>query len=172
MRYLPELNYFDKKDFPFEKAFAVTAGAVSDFCSHYYIEVLAPKKGIREKIRKGELPKGDRLKFIQGLLEWLWESSDLPSIFAFFLDKKIVDSRSHNDVVFDHHDDTCCWLLNLTDDEFKQVRDAWEKQGLPRDLFYPETQEGVRIPVRGNSLKQKIFRKATPFNRTGFFFRP
>lgn len=140
MIYHSELYYFyDTKDFPSEKAFLVTAKAVSRFCKDYYAELIAPKKGVKDKTKSEDLP-GDitkREKLIEEILTWIRENSEVNDLFALFLYGNPRNTNSEECEKFDHHDDTCCWALNLTEEEFAELQAEWRKNQLPDDLFYP-----------------------------------
>lgn len=49
---------------------------------------------------------------------------------------------------FEHHEDTCCWSLDLTEEEFKELQKQWKLNDLPQDLFYPED-KGMTIRKPG-----------------------
>ncbi|MEI6221467.1 MAG: hypothetical protein WCP97_01755 [bacterium] len=158
MRYLPELYYFqDKAAFPFRKAVQVTASAVTEFCSHYSLEVLAPKEN-GDWIRIGELPKdsGNKKEFIVTQLEWIFQNSFTEELFRLYLDDKPIETNES--LKFGHHDDTCCWELSLSDDEFKTLQSVWEKHALPTDLFYPE-HLGVCVEKKPKIFLGKVFWK-------------
>lgn len=55
------------------------------------------------------------------------------------------------------YDDTCCWFLNLSEDEFANLQGAWRKKDLSANLFYPEN-ETLSLAYPGNSLKAKVLR--------------
>lgn len=139
MIYHPELYYFfDTKDFPLERALLVTAKAVSKYCKEYSAELVVPQKGINDKSRAGELPKAkvDREILIDEIFDWIKDNSEFSDMFALFLYGSPRNSNPEECDKFDHHDDTCCWALNLTDEEFKEVQAEWRKNDLPDDLFY------------------------------------
>ncbi|PIQ78625.1 hypothetical protein COV82_00505 [Candidatus Peregrinibacteria bacterium CG11_big_fil_rev_8_21_14_0_20_46_8] len=130
MYYLPELYYFfDTDDFPLKKAIVVTAKTISQWSTTYEAKIMIPFKGKKEQIRKGTLPASpaERQKFVVELYEWIFANSELSDAFTLMLDKK-----------FEHYDDTCCWVLDLTEDEFAELQKVWEEAGLPADLFYSE----------------------------------
>ena len=150
MIYHPELYYLQNRpDFPFDKAFLVTANAVSAWCKYYLAELVAPKKGIKIRSRSGDLPKDktEREDLIEDLYRWMKESSDVPNLFAMFLYGDPRRSKPDECDKFDHHDTTSCWALNLTDTEFTALQKAWEEHDLPTDLFFPRDksiQKGIR----------------------------
>ncbi len=159
IRYLPELYYLqDSKDFPFRQAVMVTAVTIAQWSARFYAKLLVPKskQGVQE--RSGALPKGmqERESFVVGLVEWLFESSAIDELFCLLLDSEPIPNPTKV-AKFDHHDDTCCWVLNLTEEEFAQLQSSWVDHGLPEDLFYPE-HLGLCMPRPGTSLKARLFR--------------
>ncbi len=144
MLYLPELHYFfDQKDFPFEKAVLVTAKKVSESCGYYKTKLLSPRKGVKETERQGKLPSSteEKHKFVENLIQWIFSNSVIPDLFALFLDEEEIDQAKDKPAKFDHHDDSCCWVMDLTEQQFQDLKNAWKDNGLPEDLFYPEGKE-------------------------------
>ncbi|MGB9739286.1 MAG: hypothetical protein C0184_07800 [Chloroflexus aggregans] len=159
MRYLAELYYFqDQREFPFQKSVIVTATTVARWCSHFYAGIIVPWNCNIPLEKKGLLPTPFRSKeiFVTELVNWLFENSMSEELFCLLLDDKPVSPLGEI-ARFDHRDDTCCWLLDLTDDEFAECQVQWQVNGLPRDLFYPEHQT-VCIPYPGRGLKAKLLR--------------
>jgi len=159
MHYLAELYYLqDTKDFPFRQAVMVTAATVAQWSTHFYAKLLAPKskQGVQE--RSGALPRGaqDRESFVMDVVEWLFENSVIDDLFCLFLDSEPVPNPARV-AKFDHHDDTCCWVLNLSEEEFAWLQSSWVNHGLPKDLFYPE-HLGLCVPWPGTGLKAKVLR--------------
>jgi hypothetical protein len=160
MHYLPELYYFeDQKDFPFQKAVQVTAVAVSRWSSHYSAELIVPKsKRISQVKKNGALPLDVQAKetFVAETVNWLFENSLTRDLFALFLDDESIPGRSKV-AKFDHHDDTCCWALNLSASEFAELQSIWRANNLPEDLFYPQ-QDGISVEITGTGLKGRLLR--------------
>lgn len=139
MIYHPELFYLqDTRDFPLKKALLATAKAVSTFSYDYYSELITPKEGIKDKIRQGTLPqdKAAREKLIEEIFDWITDNSECWDLFALFLYGNPRNTKQDECDKFDHHDDTCCWALNLSEEEFLKVQKVWQENGLPSDLFY------------------------------------
>ncbi len=140
MIYQPDLFYFfDTRNFPAERAFCVTARAVSKYSYDYSAKLLAPKRGMKDRIRQGVMPQNDheREKLIDDIYSWIAESSYDAGLYSLFLYDKQRNTDPEKCQKFDHHDDTCCCGLNLSDTEFAEVRAAWVQNDLPLDLFYP-----------------------------------
>ncbi len=127
--YLSELHYFfDTKYFPFEKAFLATAKAVAKYCTYYRAQLIVPE-GVEDTVRKGTLPdsQAEKEQCIDDLYVWIKTHSAVTNLFSFFLDIKPIEQDFQEErptVKFNHHDDTCCWLLNLSDNEFTSVQTA------------------------------------------------
>lgn len=108
--------------------------------------------------KQGLLPidSSEREAFVTELVRWIFANSIVEDLFYLLLDDGPVPQE--NKVArFDHHDDTCCWFLNLSESEFAILQDVWRKNDLPANLFYPE-QETVCVPYPGNSLKSRVLR--------------
>ena len=139
MFYFPELYYFfDQKDFPLQKAVFVTAKEIAKYCTYYKAKLIVPQKGIKEKERQGLLPVEEKDKFIEELMEWMFSNSLNLGLFTLTLDNLEIGKAKEEVAKFDHHDDTCCWVLNLSEDEFFKLQNVWKENGLPEDLFYLE----------------------------------
>lgn len=160
MIYVAELFYWqDQQSFPFQKAFLVTVRTVAQWCTHYQAKLLAPAKEYTGSIeRQGVLPSepAGKASFVTELVQWIFENSEIDELFYLLLDNQPI-SQANRVAKFDHRDDTCCWFLNLTESEFAILQDAWGKNGLPLDLFYPE-REMVCVPYPGKGLKAKVLR--------------
>jgi hypothetical protein len=138
----------------------VTAKTVAQWCSYYDAKLLVPKaSNLAPKQRTGSLPSDSQVKevFVSELVNWTFENSLMNDLFALFLDDGPLP-QSEGVAKFDHHDDTCCWVLNLNEGEFEELQAAWEAHDLPRDLFYPPQEVDYCIPVPGNGLKARVLR--------------
>jgi hypothetical protein len=160
MRYLAELYYWqDQKGFPFRQAMTVTAVTVARWSAYFYARLLAPKQGKGQE-RSGALAADEREResFVRELLEWIFAHSSTDEVFCLLLDDEPVPGETRA-VKFGHYDDTCCWELNLSEDEFLQLQKRWVEHGLPGDLFYPES-AGRWIPWPGRGLMGRLLRLA------------
>lgn len=160
MAYLAELYYLqDQRDFPFRKAVLVTATTVSHWSSHFYAKLIATKsKQMAPMHKSGTLPANTEEKeaFVAELVSWLFENAVVDDLFCLLLDDKPVPQRGQV-AKFDHHDDTCCWVLNLAENEFAELQAKWKEHGLPADLFYPE-ENTLCVPYPGTKLKARVLR--------------
>jgi hypothetical protein len=161
MLYLPELYYLqDQPDFPLSKAIEVTAVTVSRWCFWYEARLIAPaSKSITPIQKSGPLPAElqARQKFVGELVAWLVNNSNPPDLFALRLDDQALPKQDRV-ARFDHHDDTDCWVLNLSPQEFSELQLAWQAHGLPADLFYPEGMQ-ICVPYPGKSWRARLLRR-------------
>lgn len=160
MIYLPELYYLQCRNggLPSQWAVRVTAVAISRWCTHFYAKIIVPKRGYEGPLeRQGLLPADvrEREAFVSDVLDWLFGNSEVENVFGLLLDDGAI--RPGRVAKFDHHDDTCCWALNLTEKEFAQLQAVWRANGLPEDLFYPE-QLQICVPVQGTGWKARLLR--------------
>ncbi len=165
--YVAELYYLqDHKDtFPYREAVRVTAVAVSRWCTHYHAKLLAPlSNDVQPQERTGRLPEDPaaRERFVADLVDWIFANSLVGDLFALFLDDRPIPRREQRPK-FDHHDDTCCWALNLSEEEFATLQAVWREHGLPEDLFYP-AERTICVPYRGQGLGGKVL-KALGFQK-------
>lgn len=160
MIYAAELFYLqDQRDFPFQKAVLVTAKTVAQWCSYFQARLLSHSRtyrGLTEK--QGMLPTNplDKQAFITELVQWIFAYSEIQELFFLLLDKK-PPPHTEKVATFDHHDDTCCWFLSLDPEEFVMLQEAWRRNDLPLDLFYPQ-EETICLPYPGSNLKSKVLR--------------
>lgn len=147
--------FFDTEDFPVEKAFEVTAKAVARLCNGYHAVLVAPKKGVKEKKMAGFLPESQEEKelLIGKIFEWIKANSQVCDLYVLFLHDDYPEIKDREVAKFDHHDDTCCCALSLSEEEFKELEKVWVKNDLPEDLFYPNDQ-GIHKGFKYYSPKQ------------------
>ncbi len=137
----PNLDYFwgqNSKELDFKKAVLVSTQAVARWCEYFSAHPIDDRSVKRE----GKLPadKKEKDAFIEELVTWL-TSGICPDLFTLFMgDKSILDEFSpkrYQGMKFDHHhhDDTCCWSLQLTVEEFEELKNELKKNDLPEDLF-------------------------------------
>ncbi len=160
MLYLPELYYLqDRRDFPLEKAIEVTAVTVSRWCSAYQARLIAPlSKDIAPLQKSGALPEAlvERERFVRELVAWIFANSNPPDLFGLLLGEHPLSAKD-SPAKFNHPDDTCCWVLNLSESEFAELQNVWQANDLPPDLFYPEGQQ-VCVPYPGKSWIARLLR--------------
>lgn len=137
--YFPELYYFfDQKDFDRKKAILITAQHVAQYCHSFEAKILMTvDTNAQEKERAGALPANlqEKKDFVAELCEWIWKFSACEELFFLFF---FQNTENRTQLRFDHHDDTCCWNLQLTPQEFAGLQESWRHAGLPEDIFFHE----------------------------------
>lgn len=129
------------------KAVKIVASYVANFCKFYEAEIIIPKKGFHGPKKKlGKIPLEDKEKFINNIVNWLVNNSEINELFKLLLYNN--PKSTHKPRLFDHHDDTCCWVLSLTNDQFFGLQKVLKLNGLPEDLFY-ESKKLVCIKDKG-----------------------
>jgi len=116
----------------------VTAKEIAKYCTYYKAKLIVPQKGVKEKERQGLLPVEEKDKFIEELIGWIFSKSFDLGLFTLILDNLEIGKEKERIAKFAHYDDTCCWVLNLTENEFIKLQNVWKENGLPEDLFYLE----------------------------------
>jgi len=142
MRYALEHCYWRGKDcFDVERIIRSAVLGVLDSCDYYYAEIMVPMKGVEETVRKGTLPEQGEARrvFAKELFDWVFKNSVVLEIFTLYLDERPIAPGSSGEIIFSHDDDTCCWALHLTDTQYSVLLAQLEHDGLPVDLFYPES---------------------------------
>lgn len=146
MIYNFELYYSGKIDL--KEAVRVTAEFVAEFCEFYEAELICPIKEYKGiTIKKGTITEENRGDFVKNIIDWIFENSDTTELFKLFIYNNPVSQTESRE--FDHHDDTCCWALNLTEEQFTNLKATLKKNSLPEDLFYDsskvvcEKQKGI-----------------------------
>jgi hypothetical protein len=160
MVYLAELAYFEQKDFPLRQAVLVTAVTVASWCRYYHARILAPRpKSFSPTERSGVLPEAPSEKeaFVQALVAWLLDQSLCEDLFYLLLDDNPLPS-TRSPTRFAYYDTTSSWVLDLSPEAFALLQARWQEQGLPTDLFYPETE--VRcVPYPGQGFVPALLRR-------------
>lgn len=139
-QYLPEPVYFDETSgFPGMRAARVTAECSARFASDYE----AWPVGYPAMARRGVLPRrrSVRAGVIDGLFDWVerWlEETGQPIPLVG------LRLRRSNQVVLDQHDGVPATLF-LTPHEFARLQDCLRQAGLPRDLYYPASEQRTVI---------------------------
>ena len=151
--------YTQHEDVPFQQIVSVTVATISRWCTHFAALITSPKsKDIAPREREGQLPEdvGQREAFVKEILEWIFVNSDIEH--HFYLD--LYDGSDDDPMracKFMYADDGGMWLLYLTEDEFAELQDVWEANGLPRDLFFP-SDEWRYVPHSGKGLMDRLLR--------------
>jgi len=159
MIYLPESYHFqDTPDFPNLKAIQVTAQEIGKSCKYFYASNLSPINKSVATDKFGELPEDSEKKteFVNQVIVNLWNESY--HVFRLYLDYNPIDFKNGSDYKFAMHEHVSGWSLNIPDPVFGMLQDAWEKTGLPKDLFYPQ-HLAIHTPYPGSSIWARISRK-------------
>ena len=145
MIYTFDIYYRGKIDS--KKLVMTVAKYFSNFCSNYEAGLIIPiNKSADNNDRKGKLPEQDKDEFITDLVNWILDNSLDKDLFKLFL---YNEQRTKETICpFDHHDDDCCWALNLSTDEFSKLQEKLTKNGLPIDVFY-DNEKVVCIKSKG-----------------------
>lgn len=145
MIYNFETYYSNKIDFI--NAVKIVASHTAKFCEFYEAGIIASKKkykGIRN--RSGQLPVDNKDEFLSEIIDWIIENSEFNDLFKLFLYNNPISPTEPR--IFDHHDDTCCWVLNLTEDQFIELQKVLSSNNLPEDLFY-ESSKSICLKANG-----------------------
>lgn len=120
-----------------DKAVLITARSIALDATHFYAELIAPVEKSHERVKKGRLPSigGSRAFFVTELVVWLLKNS-YGDLFCLLLHDKPLPIQGEP-AMFNHPDDTDCWLLSLSTTSFKRLQKEWSVNGLPSDLFLP-----------------------------------
>jgi len=144
--YLPEVYYFfDSKQVPLDAAIRVTAICVAQWSDRFSIPAASSQASATESKRdypgrEGELPMPihERQQAVQALIDWLTQTR---GPLGLDLDLFAGDQA----ILFQ---DGVLFQLALSPQQFAQLQDCWQTHGLPRDLFYPASQQReVNEPV-------------------------
>ncbi len=81
----------------------------------------------------------ERKAYTEDLLKWIFSNSDSKDLFTLFLYEN-DEKEKNTPALFDHHDDTCCWGLSLSEERFSLLQRSWQEHSLPTDLFYPSNE--------------------------------
>lgn len=144
MHYVPEFYYFyNQPGSLLAEAIRVTATHLAQFCTQYEAKLIAPNKGVLITEKHGELPTSpaEKAHFVAELIQWFTSNSEFPDLFCLRLYNEPRNPQEC--AIFDHSDDTCCWVLNISEIQFTSLQHAWQEAGLPHDLFYPENKTTV-----------------------------
>lgn len=149
MIYNLESYYFRDPDFPLQKTELVVAVLVSRWATGYSARLLAPVKGIRETKREGKLPEGVKARkaFVADIVKWIHKNSAATNVFSLFLYETYPPNEKDQVLLFDHHDTSSSWGLNMSEEQFRIFQQDLKDHDLPADLFYP-SDKTVCIPYK------------------------
>lgn len=152
--YLPEQFHFvDQVDVPLNLAARVTARTAARWADRYEAYLLNSSSDQR---RQGPLPTdlGAREEQIDQLFDWI-EGLIVEyqaSVNLYRGEQRLLDQS-----------EGIPGVLALTPDEFVQLQEAWERHGLPRDLYYPAREQQTIIePTRMHGGVVQVERRYSP----------
>lgn len=130
--YLPELYYFsDVRSVDREQALRITVSCLAAWCDNF-VATWAGRQPPRGK-RHGALPAD--LAARQTFLTQLLDSGSSKELSPPRLDLK------RGDEWILYSDAPLFFTLILSPSEFAELQNCWEAHGLPRDLFYPASEQ-------------------------------
>jgi hypothetical protein len=153
MNYCPQKKYFKKDELAFlRQTLPIVIPFVGQSCTYYTLG--RPGDGKTKPFPRhpaynifgyisgrGKLPDSaeDKRNFLYQIVEYLVDGMT-SELFLLWLDPKPIPlfRRQNRVYKFDHHDDTACWALNLSDEENIALNEAFTRAGLPTDLFAPQ----------------------------------
>ena len=134
-------NYY-KGTVDFKKIVLITANYCATFTKSYTAKLLTPQKGVKENVRTGELQKNS----IPELLRWITQNSTTTDTYKLLLYKHFPIEKNESPI-FCYYE-SCCWYMDLSDEQFKELKKILHKEGLPEDLFHLRDQT-VCVPSKG-----------------------
>ena len=138
MPYVANMKYFPEGETEFlKKILPVVIETIGQFCRYYSVGVWTQKK-IRPKFTRGAFPDDQKEKreMLHAVSEYITDNLE-SELFTLFMDSEKLSGwgRRKQGRKFDHHDDTDCWVLFLTEEEFRTLRSAFHLHGSPEDIF-------------------------------------
>jgi len=125
------------------------ARIVSRWAKGYSARLIAPKKGVHLTVQEDSLP-GDLKKketVIADIVRWIHNNSVTNNVFKLILHKDYPPPSKREVALFDHHDTSSDWVLNISEDQFGVLQDELVKTGLPADLFY-DADKMITVPAK------------------------
>lgn len=143
-RYFLEKDYFFDVDLPsvrrdmafFELAVRITVRCVAQWADRY----LARPCSHRDLVRQGEMPASvvEREALIDDLFDWL---TALPGP----LSGHVLNLYQGDTVLLEQGDGMASGTLTITDTQFTELQGCWGTHDLPRDLYYPASDERTAV---------------------------
>lgn len=143
-RYLLEEDYFFDVKQPsvrrdmafFGQAVRITARCVARWADRY----LARPCSHRDLVRQGEMPANmvEREALIDDLFDWL---TALPGP----LSGDVLNLYQGDTVLLEQGDGMASGTLTITDTQFTELQGCWGAHDLPRDLYYPASDERTAV---------------------------
>ena len=107
------------------------------------------KKNKNEKYKRGTLPHSlcEKERCIADLLSWTTQHSLMPYYFRLYLYEHYSREKDKR-VLFNYIEGLTMWQLEISEKQFKLLQKELIKNKLPKDLFYPETEQ-IRAENKG-----------------------
>lgn len=137
LHYLPdEFHFVDRDDISLALFARMTTKYVAQWSDQYEAHLVG---GGDAHVQKGHLPETPeaRAALIEALFDWLGR-----------LDKRVpaaAVSLYLGDLPLFLQDDGVPGILTLTPTQFAELQVEWSRHGLPRDLYYPSSEQRVVI---------------------------
>ncbi|HLC63341.1 MAG TPA: hypothetical protein VJJ21_03405 [Candidatus Nanoarchaeia archaeon] len=153
MIYYPETYYWYDEKFSTKKALLISLYVFMNWCDGYECYLLSSfkkdgKKNKDEKYKKGTLPRSlrEKEKCIADLFSWATRHSLMPYYFRLYLYEDY--NRKNQRILFNYIEGLSMWQLEIDEKQFKILQKELVKHKLPKDLFYPETEQ-VKVESKG-----------------------
>ena len=134
MKYFLDTEYLEEYTFP--DILRVTLLSLLKDKDQYDAKIICPKNN-NDELSKSGIINDDIEEFAQNILKWIFDNSIIEQLFYLNVYRK---EKSNKRIIFEHDDDTCCWFLDLSEDEFTIFKSNLHKLEFPIDLFYKESE--------------------------------
>lgn len=134
MRYFLDTAYLE--DYKFPDIIKVTLLALIKEKDEYEGRIICPKNKNIELIKSGVI-NDDIEAFTQNILKWIFDSSIIEELFYLCIFR---EGKLNKRTIFKHDDDTCCWFLDLSENEYTKFCANLKNLNYPIDLFYKKSE--------------------------------
>ncbi|OQA04651.1 MAG: hypothetical protein BWY68_00178 [bacterium ADurb.Bin400] len=147
-----ERFYYQQQNFSFIDALMVTAKEVARWSNGFDAVIADPVSGTEMMRKRGELPKNEseRQEYAEKLVWWITNKARFANVFQLTFYNTFPETHHEVTPMFGYCAKTGNWDLYLTEDRFLRLKNAWQKSGLPEDLFYPRIK---RVTPRVSGFK-------------------
>ena len=137
MIYTFDYHYWHQPTLQHQQIEMAVVTFIAPWAVKYEVRLLAPKRDTRQKKRAGDFAVHSRIQEAQDLMEWIHENSAVEDLYHLRLFSK--GQVANKDVAMFNHDDTAStWVLNVSLDQFNDLKEFLGSRDLPTDLFYSE----------------------------------
>ena len=134
MKYFLDTAYLEEYTFP--DILKVTLLSLLKDKDQYDAKIICPKNN-RDELSKSGIINNDIEAFTQNILKWIFDNSIIEQLFYLLIYR---NESSNKRIIFEHDDDTCCWFLDLSEEEFANFKSNLHKLKFPIDLFYNKSE--------------------------------